>query len=164
MRTRGTLAVAIAAVAIAGCGGSDDRAEEPTTTAAATTLDQEREQDAFRERADAVVDFCRDGSVLAIDVRGFRRAYQAIPEPDASDDALRDRTRKALRGCKVRQPQPADLPAEPEPEPKPEPERDCLSPAEVDRRIEELAGGFETSDEEVAAKQRALRAIHAQAC
>ena len=41
---------------------------------------------------------------------------------------------------------------------------DCLSVREVDRKIDEIAGGYETSQEEVEAKGQAIREIQAQQC
>jgi hypothetical protein len=40
----------------------------------------------------------------------------------------------------------------------------CLSPAEVSDEIERIAEGAEYSDEEVEAKQEAIRAVEAEAC
>lgn len=40
----------------------------------------------------------------------------------------------------------------------------CLSRAEVEREVDELAMGFETSSEEVEAKQEEIQGIRGQQC
>jgi hypothetical protein len=40
----------------------------------------------------------------------------------------------------------------------------CLTADQVQKRIDKIAGGFETSDEEVEAKQRAIRAVRNREC
>jgi hypothetical protein len=41
---------------------------------------------------------------------------------------------------------------------------DCLTPAQVEHKVNEIASGFETSDAEVKQKQRQIREVRAQAC
>jgi hypothetical protein len=41
---------------------------------------------------------------------------------------------------------------------------ECLSAAQVDARINEIASGFEGSDAEVARKQRKIRSVRAHEC
>lgn len=40
----------------------------------------------------------------------------------------------------------------------------CLSPAEVSVEVDRIAGGFETSQADVEAKQSQIRAIQAESC
>jgi hypothetical protein len=42
--------------------------------------------------------------------------------------------------------------------------RDCLTADEVQAEIDKIAGGFESSQEEVEAKQRKIREIRAREC
>lgn len=41
---------------------------------------------------------------------------------------------------------------------------DCLTAQEVQKQINQIANGFETSDDEVAAKQEQIKQIRAQQC
>ncbi len=41
---------------------------------------------------------------------------------------------------------------------------DCLTPQQVQQRVNEIASGFETSDADVAAKQDEIEAVRAREC
>jgi len=40
----------------------------------------------------------------------------------------------------------------------------CLTPDQVDAKVNEIASGVETSDDQVAAKQQAIQAVRSRAC
>lgn len=96
------------------------------------------------------------GALVLAGCGGDEETTTTTPAAERNAKARQERKAKTRQERQARQEPKTTTPSKPE--------RNCLTPAQAEKKINEIASGIEGSQAEVEAKREAIRAIQAETC